>query len=97
MSQEQAGNTGYSEYRQRYDGKKEEYQEKWEIARWEIFMLMSMHPYIKASKKPKTPQSFYRFPWEKDIPEMPKEGWEVSDENARMLNELVARYIAKHG
>lgn len=47
-------------------GKERELQERWEIARWQMFTAMQMHPYMKAQNKPKKVEDWVRFPWEKE-------------------------------
>lgn len=65
MTREQAGWTSYEEYVMRKKGKDEEAKEKWEIARWQLFIQMQMHPYIKKEQKAKNPQEWIPFGWEK--------------------------------
>lgn len=98
LTQEQAGYVGMIEYRQRVEGFEQRYREEWEIARWQMFMIQSMHPFMKPAQKRKTPQSFYPFPWEKQrIPEAPEGGWRVKDDEVKKLNAIVENYIKKHG
>lgn len=65
MTEEQAGWTSMAEYRMRCEGHLQEQREKWEIARWQMFLTMQMHPNIKPHQKAKTPQAWIAFPWEK--------------------------------
>lgn len=66
LTQEQAGWVSVQEYRQRAEGAEMQERARWERARWQMYLMMQMHPNIKPHQKPKTPQAFARFPWETD-------------------------------
>jgi hypothetical protein len=36
----------------------------WVKRRWELYIMMQMHPYIKAYNKPHSPEQWIHFPWE---------------------------------
>ena len=55
-----------AEYRMRYEGYQQRQREEWELARWQMFLAMQMHPYIKQQNKAKTPQAWIPFEWEKE-------------------------------
>ena len=40
-------------------------RDEWERARWQMFLAMQMHPYIKQHQKAKTPQEWIAFAWER--------------------------------
>lgn len=82
------------EYRLRAEGKAEEERHEWERARWQMYMVVQMHPYLK--QKPKTPQEWVKFPWEI---EKPQEGinWQTSEEEAQRVREIFKHYKEKHG
>ena len=65
MTCEQAGYTSMAEYAMRYEGYQQRRREEWELARWQMFLAMQMHPYIKQQNKAKTPQEWIEFAWEK--------------------------------
>lgn len=65
MTTEQAGWTSWDEFILRKEGKEQEERQAWEIARWQMFLTMQMHPQIKKGHKPTTPQAWIPFPWEK--------------------------------
>lgn len=65
MSAEQAGWTSQREFELRLKGWQERERREWERARWQMFLLMRMHPNIKDHKKPKSPQEWIPFDWER--------------------------------
>lgn len=65
MTEEQAGWTSYREFELRLKGYREAERSKWEVARWQMFLLMQMHPNIKKHQKPKSPQEWIPFEWER--------------------------------
>jgi hypothetical protein len=65
MTCEQAGRTSMTEYLLRFKGWQQEQRIEWERARWQMFLLMQMHPYIKQHNKAKTPKDWIPFEWEK--------------------------------
>lgn len=95
MTQEQAGWTSYTEYRQRIEGKEQEERMQWERARWQMFLLMQMHPNIKKHQKPATPQSWIRFPWEKQMI-TPDEVRPVTERMQKKLTELLNDFIDRN-
>jgi hypothetical protein len=54
-----------SEYLMRCEGYQQRRRDEWERARWQMFLAMQMHPYIKQHNKAKTPQEWIEFAWEK--------------------------------
>ena len=65
MTTEQAGFTTMREFNLKVKAKQEAEQAKWELARWQMFLLMQMHPNIKQNSKPKSPQDWIPFQWER--------------------------------
>lgn len=65
MTEEEAGWTSYREFELRLKGYREAERSKWEVARWQMFLAMQMHPNIKKGQKPSNPQAWIPFPWEK--------------------------------
>lgn len=89
----EAGWVSVEEYMMLRDGLEKEQRERWEIARWQMFMVMQMHPMIKAQNKPKRVEDWVRFPWEaedkvKDVPERIGVTEEEVNELERIFNEL---------
>lgn len=90
MTEEQAGRTSYREFLLRAEGHRDAERREWERARWQMFLLMQMHPNIKKHNKPKTPQEWIPFEWEKrreiraDAPRKCK----VTDKEKEMLKEI---------
>lgn len=99
MTELQAARTGMYEYQIRLDGKNEEQQEKWNVARWIAWQGMLMSPYIKAHQKPKTAQAFCRFPWERpdqeELAEKAKQ-YRVTPEEEAALNKILMDWEASH-
>ena len=96
MTREQAGWTSYEEYVMRKKGKVDEEREKWEIARWQLFIQMQMHPYIKQHQKARTPQSWIPFGWDKenDRP-IPEDAGKVTQEEKDTFKRLYEAYISR--
>lgn len=65
MTEEQAGWTSYREFELRLQGHRDAERRKWELARWQMFLTMQMHPHIKKHQKPKSPQEWIPFEWER--------------------------------
>jgi hypothetical protein len=65
MTREQAGWCSWEEFLMRRDGKIQEERLAWERARWEKFIDLQLQPFIKAGHKPKSPQQWMQFEWEK--------------------------------
>lgn len=98
MTREQAGWTSYEEYTMRRKGKDEEQKERWEIARWQMFIEMQMHPYIKSHQKAKTPQSWIAFPWDKENERsIPEDAGKVTQEEKDAFKNLYEKYINRNG
>ena len=97
MTELQAARTGMYEYQIRLDGKNEEQQEKWNVARWIAWQGMLMSPYIKPHNKPNSPQAFCRFPWERpekeEIVEKAKQ-YRVTEEEEAALNKILMEWEA---
>lgn len=90
MTAEEAGRTTVREYELRRRGHEEAEQEKWERARWEMFLAMQMQPFVKAHSKPKTPQAWIPFPWErKSAEEVRKEDCKVTEYEVGQLGKLL--------
>lgn len=66
----------------------------WERARWQMFLVMQMHPNLKAHNKPKTPTEWVRFPWEGGTETTP-EKVEITAEQIEQLNALKEAFKKK--
>ena len=90
-TEREAALTGYHEYVRLREGKERELQERYEIARWVCFNILSMNPYIKPFNKPKSVTAYARFPWERptvEEAEAMKAKCGVSAEEAEALNKI---------
>lgn len=65
MTQQQAGWVSAGEYIQRREGYEKRQQQEWERSRWLAWSITS--PFL-GKNRPKTPQQWVRFPWEKQQP-----------------------------
>jgi hypothetical protein len=80
----------------RRQGKEEELRERLEIARWQMFLAMQMHPYIKPQKKAKTPHEWIAFAWDKeDERPIPEDAGKVTQEEKDAFKRLYEEYIAR--
>lgn len=73
------------------EGKERELQERYEIARWVCFNILSMNPYVESFNKPKTVTAYARFRWERptvEEAEAMKAKCGVSQEEADALNKI---------
>ena len=95
MTVEQAGWATAREYELRRKGYDEAEQEKWERARWKMFLAMQMQPFVKSHSKPKTPQAWIRFPWEKKVGEVTKEDCLVREDEVAQLNRLLRDFKSR--
>ena len=59
-----------------------------------MFLTMQMHPNIKAHNKPKTPDAWVRFPWEKGTEATPEKA-EVTAEQIEQLNALKQAFFKR--
>lgn len=75
------------EFNLRRKGEDEREKIAWERARWQMYLVMQMHPNIKPHNKPKTPTEWVRFPWERPA-EIAAEKVEVTEEQIQQLNAL---------
>lgn len=62
MSEREAALCSWHEYELRSKAYERQAQQRWELARWQVWQLLS--PHYKKGQAPKTPQAFCRFPWE---------------------------------
>lgn len=90
MTQEQAGWTSFREYEIRRKAAEEKDREDWEKRRWELFIMMQMHPHMKPHQKPKSPDKWIRFPWEKTS--VDDAITEVTDNEVDKLTEIFKRW-----
>ena len=89
MTTEQAGWTSWDEFLLRKEGKEQEERQEWERARWMMFLTMQMHPNIKKGQKPKTPQGWIPFPWEKkDTVKKPPKRLHVTKKEEAILRDI---------
>lgn len=63
MSQAEAAKVGMLEYKQRFDGWQKGWQDRYELARWEVWHQYNLSPWLK--QKPAKPKNVVTFPWEK--------------------------------
>lgn len=66
-------------------------QERWEIARWMAWQ--NALPNFERARRPRTPQAYWRFPWEQpseDELREKAEQYRVSAEEAAELNRIFA-------
>lgn len=90
MTETQAGLTSFHEYKLRLEGFEKDRQERWEMKRWEMWQHILLSPNIKSGNKPKSPQAYMRFPWEKDpADEVKPEDCTITAEVSDALNKLV--------
>lgn len=97
MTEEQAGWTSYREFELRLKGYGEAERSKWEVARWQMFLVMQMHPNIKRHQKPKSPQEWIPFAWERKPKERkaaPKR-CKVSKKEMNRLKQIFSETIYK--
>lgn len=93
MTREQAGWTSYEEFAMRKKGKDEEVKERWEIARWQMFIAHTMHPYIKPEKKARTPQKFAPFGWDEEYERpIPENAGVITEQEQKVLTELFSKF-----
>ena len=59
-----------------------------------MYLAMQMHPNIKAHNKPKTPDAWVRFPWERNA-ETAVEKAEVTAEQIEQLNALKQAFFKR--
>lgn len=69
-------------------------QAEWERARWQMFIAMQMHPYMKPHAKKKTPQAWIPFAWERAAT-VTKEDREVTADEAKQLGNLLEDFRNK--
>lgn len=94
MTCEQAGYTTMKEYRLRLEGYHNEQRNEWERARWQMFLVMQMHPHIKQGQKPNTPQQWIPFPWEKEEhKEIDPSACKLTDEQKEKLSKIFGKKI----
>lgn len=87
MSCEQAGWVSFHEFAVRSKAYEEKEREDWSKRRWELFILMQMHPHIKSYNKPTTPEKWIAFPWEKQ--NTPQDGTHiVTDAEINKLTQI---------
>lgn len=93
MTCEQAAYTSMAEYVMKLKGYQQRQREEWELARWQIFLLMQMHPNIKPHEKAKTPQAWIPFPWERDNDEQHLP--DISEEERTELGVFFKKFLEK--
>lgn len=92
MNCEQAGWVSFHEYELRRKGYEEKEREDWTKRRWELFILMQMHPNIKTHNKPTTPELWIPFAWEKAV-EPQRADAHISAEDVDKLTAIFAQRI----
>jgi hypothetical protein len=86
--------TGFAEARMLIEGKDTEMRERWEMARWMIFMIVSGNPYIRPGHRPHRPSDLLRFPWDGAMEV--KERRPVTAEQKEGLNEIMRMFYNKN-
>ena len=94
MTREAAAWCSFEEYKMRVEGMQQAERQEWERARWQVFMMMRMHPYMK--QKPSTPQDFVRFPWEYEQKNVIPQDIHTSEDEVSRLKEIFTQYNARH-
>lgn len=94
MTANQAGWVSLREFDIRRNARFEKDKEEWERARWQMFLAMQLSPYIKKHQKPKTPQGWIPFAWER-VKEMNVEDVTVTDIQVQELNKILQSFINK--
>lgn len=96
MTQREAALTGMLEYHQRHEGYVARERAEWERTRWQVFVMMQMHPYIKDHQKAKTPQTWIPFPWEKlEEREVKPEDIRITASQRSTLDKMLRDFIDK--
>lgn len=91
MTAEQAGWVTLREFNAKVQAWERRTQEEWERARWQMFLVMQMHPHLKPHSKPKDPRTWIAFPWEK-MKEITIEDCKVTDTEKEQLGRLLELY-----
>lgn len=94
LTQEQAGWLTTREIEARRDAAAQRARQEWERARWQVFMMMQMHPYMKPHQKARTPQAWISFPWEKEAgitTEDTKINGQQEEQLATVLHDFIKR------
>lgn len=95
MNAREAAETSMGEYRLRLEGYNQQQRLEWERSRWQVFLLMQMHPNIKQHNKPKTPSEWIRFEWEKEEQFAPNQPHKITDTDREKLAEIFGTTIRK--
>ena len=91
MTCEQAGWVTFKEYALRCKGYEQKERRDWEKRRWELFIQMQLMPFVKQTSKPRTPDRWLTFPWEKDVTaDVPTE---VTEQEVDRLNAIFAKRL----
>lgn len=86
MTQRQAAWTSVGEFLQRKEGYEKIQQLEWERQRWLAWSIIT--PFL-GKNKPRTPQQFARFPWEKIEH---KKMISISEQQASNLDEILNKF-----
>lgn len=89
MTAEQAGWVTLREFNAKVQAWERRSQEEWERARWQMFLVMQMHPHIKKGQKPHSAQAWIRFPWEQPEVEVTKDDCKVETHEVEQLGKLL--------
>ena len=81
MSQAEAAKIGMLEYRQRFEGWQKEWQNRYELERWEVWHQYNLSPWLKH--RPANAKDVATFPWEK------KEKKKVTRKKAKITTQEV--------
>lgn len=69
------------------------------VARWMVWQIMRLSPYIKPVDKPNSPKSFWPFPWEQpDDDELKRkaEMYRITPEEEAELNRILMEWEASN-
>lgn len=89
MTQRQAALTSVGEYMQRREGYERQQQLEWERDRWLAWSIFS--PFV-GKNRPKTPQQWVKFPWERSqsTPMI-----EITESDCMTLNDIFKDFQSK--
>lgn len=85
--------TSFEEARMLLRGREMEMRERWEIARWMMFTVVSGNPYIRQGHRPRRPSDLLRFPWDEGVEV--KERMPVTDDQMAGLNEIMRMFYKR--
>lgn len=81
----------------RKEGKEQEERLEWERARWMKFLDMQLNPNIKKAQKPRSPQEWIRFPWERQTEMKPPKRLKVTKKQQAALQKIFDKVRESNG